>query len=153
MVWFLSAAAATWRSPKTAMEVLVVAGIFIFPMTQALLRLMGRPASLPKGHPMNGLAMQVAFVLPLSLPLVFAAAAYRQSWFYPAFMVALGAHYLPFIFLYGMWQFGALAACLIGSGMVIGMYFQSIFGLGGWVTAVMLLVFAFVGRSVALGDE
>jgi len=50
---------------------------------------------------MNALAMQVAFVLPLSLPLVFAATAYRQNWFYPAFMIALGSHYLPFIFLYG----------------------------------------------------
>jgi hypothetical protein len=151
-VWFLSAATATWHSPRTAMVVLVVAGIFIFPMTMLLLRLMGRPSSLPKGHPMNALAMQVAFVLPLSLPLVFAATAYRQNWFYPAFMIALGAHYLPFIFLYGTWQFGVLAAFLIGSGMVIGLFFPSVFSLGGWSTALMLLVFAFVGRSVALSD-
>ena len=135
------------------MAVLFVLGIFIFPMTQLLLRLMARPASLPKGHPMNALAMQVAFVLPLSLPLVFAATAYRQNWFYPAFMIALGSHYLPFIFLYGMWQFGVLAAFLIGSGLVIGLYLPSIFSLGGWSTAVMLLVFAFVGRSVALSEN
>jgi hypothetical protein len=81
------------------MAVLVVGGIFIFPMTQLLLRLIARPVSLPKGHPMNALAMQVAFVLPLSLPLVFAATAYRETWFFPAFMIAVGAHYLPFIFL------------------------------------------------------
>jgi uncharacterized protein DUF7010 len=148
-VWFLSAASATWYSPKTAMEVLVVAGFFIFPMTQLLLRLMGRPAGLPKGHPMNALGMQVAFVLPLCLPLAFASTAYRQNWFYPAVMIALGAHYLPFIFMYGMWQFGVLAAFLIGSGVVIGLYLPSIFSLGGWLTALALLVFAFVGRSVA----
>jgi hypothetical protein len=135
------------------MAVLFVLGIFIFPMTQLLLRLMARPASLPKGHPMNALAMQVAFVLPLTLPLVFAATAYRENWFYPAFMIALGSHYLPFIFLYGMWQFGVLAAFLIGSGLVIGLYLPSIFSLGGWSTAVMLLVFAFVGRSVALSEN
>lgn len=152
-VWFLSAATATWRSPRAAIVVLFVAGIFIFPLTQLLLRLMARPASLPKGHPMNALAMQVAFVLPLSLPLVFATTAYRQNWFYPAFMIALGAHYLPFIFLYGMWQFGILAAFLIGSGLAIGLYLPSVFSLGAWLTAGMLLVFAFVGRSVALSDE
>ena len=135
------------------MAVLFVVGIFIFPMTQLLLRLMARPASLPKGHPMNALGMQVAFVLPLTLPLVFAATAYRQNWFYPAFTIALGSHYLPFIFLYGMWQFGVLAAFLIGSGLLIGMYLPSIFSLGGWSTAVMLLVFAFVGRSVVLSDN
>lgn len=152
-VWFLSAATATWRSPRAAIVVLFVAGIFIFPLTQLLLRLMAQQASLPKGHPMNALAMQVAFVLPLSLPLVFATTAYRQNWFYPAFMIALGAHYLPFIFLYGMWQFGILAAFLIGSGLAIGLYLPSVFSLGAWLTAGMLLVFAFVGRSVALSDE
>ena len=132
------------------MEVLVVLGFFIFPITQLLLRLMARPASLPKGHPMNALAMQVAFVLPLTLPLVFAATAYHRNWFYPAFMIALGAHYLPFIFLYGMWQFGLLAALLVSSGLMIGLRFPSTFSLGGWLTAVVLLVFAFVGRIAAL---
>jgi hypothetical protein len=87
------------------------------------------------------------------LPLVFAATAYRQNWFYPAFMIALGSHYLPFIFLYGMWQFGVLAVLLIGSGLLIGMYLPSIFSLGAWSTALMLLVFAFVGRRVALADN
>jgi hypothetical protein len=135
------------------MEVLVFVGIFIFPMTQLLLRLMGRPASLPKGHPMNGLGIQVAFVLPLTLPLVFASTAYRQNWFYPAFMIALGAHYLPFIFMYGMWQFGILAAFLIGSGLAIGLYVPSVFSLGGWLTALALLVFAFVGRGVAQASQ
>jgi len=136
-----------------AMEVLVVAGIFIFPMTRLLLNAMGRPSSLPKGHPMNALAMQVAFVLPLTLPLVFAAAAYRRNWFYPAFMIALGSHYLPFIFLYGMWQFGVLAALLVSSGLLIGMYLPSVFSLGAWLTAVVLLGFAFVGRAVSLADN
>ncbi len=126
---------------------------FIFPMTQLLLRLMGRPASLPKGHPMNALGIQVAFVLPLTLPLVFASTAYRQNWFYPAFMIALGAHYLPFIFMYGMWQFGILAAFLIGPGLAIGLYLPSVFSMGGWLTALTLLVFAFVGRGVALRDQ
>jgi hypothetical protein len=77
------------------------------------LRSMGRPSALPKGHPMNALGMQVAFLVPLSLPLIGAATLYRQNWFYPAFMVVVGAHYLPFIFSYRRWQFGVLAASLI----------------------------------------
>jgi hypothetical protein len=121
-VWLLSAAAATWLSPKAAILVLVLAGTVIFPLTQMLLRLMGRPASLPKGHPMNALAMQVAFTLPLSFPLIFAATVHHLPWFYPAFMIALGAHYLPFVFLYGMPQFAALAAVLVAAGMILGMY-------------------------------
>ena len=146
VVWFLSAAGATWSSFRAGFLILVIGGFFIFPLTQLLLRVMGGPYSLPKGHPMNGLAMQVAFVLPLTLPLVFAATAYRQSWFYPAFMLALGAHYLPFIFLYGMWEFGVLAGVLIGLGVTLGLYVPNPLSLGAWVTAVLLLVFSLVGR-------
>lgn len=62
---------------QAAILVLVLAGTVIFPLTQMLLRLMGRPASLPKGHPMNALAMQVAFTLPLSFPLIFAATVHH----------------------------------------------------------------------------
>ena len=153
LVWFVSAALATWSSPRAGIIAVVVAGIFIFPMTLLLLRFMGHGTGLAAGHPMNGLGRQVAFMLPLNLPLVAAAALFRLNWFYPALMIALGSHYLPFIFMYGMWQFGVLAAALIGGGVVLALYFPSIFSLGAWITASLLLVFAFVGRGVALRDQ
>jgi hypothetical protein len=149
LVWFASAVLSLWYAPRISISVLVLGGIFIFPMTQLVLRLMGRPASLPKGHPMNALAMQIAFTVPCSLPLVAAASLYRLNWFYPAFMIVVGAHYLPFVFLYGMWQFAVLAGLLIGGGLLIGVYFSSTFAVGGWFTALALLTFAFVGRQVA----
>jgi small basic protein len=149
VVWFVSAALATWRSPRAAIIAVVIAGTFIFPLTQLLLRLMGRNPGLPKGHPMNDLGRQVAFTLPFNLPLVAAATLYRLDWFYPALMIALGTHYLPFMFLYGMWQFGILAASLIAVGLVLGLYLPSIFSLGAWFTALALLIFAFAGRSIA----
>jgi hypothetical protein len=49
LVWLVSAVLATWQSPKSAIIALVAGGFFIFPLTQLLLRLMGRPASLPTG--------------------------------------------------------------------------------------------------------
>lgn len=153
-VWLLSAALATWHSPRTAIEALVFGGVFIFPLTQLLLRVMGRPYGLPKGHPMNALGMQVAFTVPLGLPVVGAATLCHQNWFYPACMVVVGAHYLPFIFQYGMWQFGALAASLIGAGLAIALYLPAAgFSAGGWFTALALFIFAFVGRSVAAREH
>jgi hypothetical protein len=149
LVWLVSAVLATWGSSQLAIAVLVVGGAAIFPLTQLSLRLMGRPTGLPRDHPMNGLAMQVAFVLPLHLPLVGAAALFRLDWFYPAFMVALGAHYLPFVFLYGMWQYGVLAAVLVGAGLALALYLPPTFALGAWVTVAVLVVFAFVARESA----
>jgi hypothetical protein len=97
MGWFVSPALTAWYSTKTAISLLVFAGMFISPMTQLLLRRMGRPFSLAKGHPMNDLAMQIAFTVPFSLPLVASAAPNRLAWFYPAFMM---------VSVRGMWQFG-----------------------------------------------
>ena len=153
ILWLLSAALATFYTINSAILVLVLGGIFIFPLTQLTLRLMGRRASLGKEHPMNQLAMQVAFTLPLNLLIVLAATLYRLNWFYPAFMIALGAHYLPFVFLYGMRQFAVLAAVFIAAGVIIGMYFSRSFSLGGWYTGVVLLIFAFVGRSAVLHES
>lgn len=149
LIWFASAVLATWISPRAGILTLVFGGMLIFPLTQLTLRLMGRPASLPKGHPMNALAMQIAFLVPLGLPLVGAAALHRLSWFYPAFLLVVGAHYLPFTFLYGMRQFIALAALMMTAGLLIGLYVPSPFSLGGWIGAALLLLFAFTGLRQA----
>ncbi len=149
VLWGTSAAACTWHSLRLGELILVLGGLLIFPATQLLLRTMGHAYALPKGHPMNALGMQVAFTLPLSLPLVIGIAAFRPSWFYPAFMIVLGAHYLPFVFMYGMWQFAGLCAILVASGVALGMYLPEPVSFGAWWTAAVLLAFAFVGRDVA----
>jgi hypothetical protein len=149
VLWGTSAAACTWHSLHLGEIILVLGGFLIFPVTQLLLRSLGHAYALPKGHPMNALAIQIAFTLPLTLPVVIGIAALRPAWFYPAFMITLGAHYLPFVFLYGMWQFAGLCAALVASGVAIGMYLPNPLSLGAWLTASLLFLFAFVGRHVA----
>lgn len=143
VIWLVSAILGTWVSERSAILVLVLAGMFIFPLTQLTLRLLGHSGGLPREHPMNALAMQVAFIVPLCLPVIGAASLYKLNWFYPAFMLIVGVHYMPFIFLYGMWEFAVLAAMLIFGSLGIGMFLPEPFATGGWYTAVALLVFAF----------
>ena len=152
-LWLLSAALGTWGTTRLAILVLVVGGMFIFPLTMLLLRAMGRPASLSPGNRLGGLAMQIAFTIPLSLPLVGAATLHHLNWFYPSVMIVVGAHYLPFVFLYGMWPFALLAGLMIGGGVWIGLYVPASFGLGGWLTGVVLLLFAFAGLGIARAEE
>jgi hypothetical protein len=153
VLWCASAAACTLHSLRLGELILILGGFLIFPLTQLVLRSMGHAYALPKGHPMNALGAQVAFTLPLTLPLVIGIAALHPVWFYPALMITLGAHYLPFIFMYGMWQFGVLSATLIVSGVAIAMYLPTSVSLGAWLTAVLLFAFAFVGRRVARSDS
>ena len=146
-LWLVSAALGTWVSPRAGIMELLLCGFFIFPITQLLLRVAGRPASLRSENPLGHLAMQIAFTLPISMLLLVPVTEFRLSLFYPALMV-LGAHYLPFTFLYGMRMFLPLAAILIGGGVVIAMYLPASFSLGGWVGGLTLFAFALIGRAL-----
>jgi hypothetical protein len=56
----------------------------------------------------------------------------------------VGTRYLPFIFLYGMWEFAILAAILIFGSVGIVMLLPDSFTFGGWFTAIVLLLFGFI---------
>ena len=149
LLWLASAAAATWGTPRLAIVLVVCGGFFIFPLTMLGLRLLGGPWKLSPGNPLNALGMQVAFVLPLCLPLVGAATLEKLEWFYPALMILLGAHYLPFIFLYGMPMFGVLAAVLVSLGMLMANAARPAFAAPAWITGAILIGFAFAGLWLA----
>ena len=142
VIWLASAVAAQSANTRAAITIIVVGGAFIFPITQTVLRLSGRPATLSANNPLSALAMQTAFIVPLLLPLAFAAALYNVNWFHPAVMLIVGAHYLPFIFLYGMRSFGVLAIVLMAGAVAIALRRADSFATAAWVTATALLVFA-----------
>ena len=152
IIWLVSAALGTWATPKASILAVILGGFFIFPLTQLLLRLSGRPASVSKQNAFHSLGMQVAFVLPLSMLLLFPVTLYRLNWFFPALLILLGAHYLPFATLYGMRMFLFLAAILIAAGVVIALYFPATFSLGAWIGGLALLAFACLGRSIAAAE-
>ncbi len=149
LLWLASAALAAGSGPRAAIGTLVVGGFFIFPVTELLVRAVGRKAPLDPDNALRHLGAQVAFVLPLSMPLLLPVALYRVSWFYPAMTILLGAHYLPFTFLYGMRMFAVLAAVLVGGGVAIALHWPASFAAAGWYTGVALIAFAIVGRAIA----
>ena len=152
VIWLAAAALGTWVTPKASILSLVIAGFFIFPLTQMLLRLSGRPASVSRENPFNSLGMQIAFVLPFSMLLLVPVGLYNLNLFFPALMVLLGAHYFPFATLYGMRMFLFLGGILIAAGVVVARYFSGTFSLGAWVGGLALFVFACIGRSIATGE-
>lgn len=146
VLWLASAALATWSTPRMAIIAIVVGGFFIFPLTTLLLRLAGEPTSLSSDNTLYQLGAQVALVLPLSMPLLLPVARYRLALFFPALLVLVGAHYLPFIFLYGMRMFGVLAAALVAGGILLPRLLPSSFSAAAWYGGVVLIVFAVIGR-------
>src|SRR5881296_2604656 len=79
VLWLLSAAIGAWVSPGPGIAVLCVGGALIFPVTQLVLRTMGRPATLRADNPLSHLAMQIVFTIPLGLPLVGLCRAVRPD--------------------------------------------------------------------------
>jgi hypothetical protein len=148
-LWLSSAAVATWGTPQRAMALLFVGGFFIYPLTVLVLKALGQRTPLSAENPLRGLAMQIAFTVPMGLPLVLAATLHRTEWFYPSFMLLVGAHYLPFVFLYGMPMFAVLCGLLVGGGVLLGLYAPHAFALGGWLAGATMLVFAVLGRALA----
>ena len=145
-LWLLAAGASMVISHTAGVVTLLAGGTLILPITTLVLRASGGPASLPKGHPMARLAMQIAFTAPLGLLVAVAAAGYRMDWFFPASMIIVGAHYLPFTFLYGMPLFAALGALLSLGGVALALWLPNTFPTGGWLTGCVLLAFAFLLR-------
>jgi hypothetical protein len=143
-IWFASAALATWGSRNTAVLTLVGGGVFIFPLTTLVLRALGRPASLSRENPLGFLAMQVAFTIPLAIPLILAATAYKPEWFYAGCLIVVGAHYLPFITLYGQPIFGAAGVLMAAAGILLPRVRPGEFATGGWLGAAMLAVLGIV---------
>jgi hypothetical protein len=140
ILWLGSAAIATWGSRTLAVYVLMLGGAFIFPAMTLVLKLMGRPAFASKDNPLNKLAMQVAFTVPLSIPLILAASRNQPEWFYAGFLIVVGAHYLPFVTLYGQPLFYAVAAVMIGAGVALPLLQPGVFAVGGWFAGILFAV-------------
>ena len=148
-LWAVSGLLATVNSPRAGIIALCLGGALIFPVTSALLKLTRGRGALSKENPMDQLATQIAFTIPFVLPVVGGAALYKLNWFYPAMLVIVGAHYLPFAFLYGMRAFLVLGGAMIAEGVMIGLYANETFTLGAWVGVAMFVTFAFVGKAIA----
>jgi len=153
IIWLISAGISVAVTPNLGMVVLFFGCMGIFPLTQLTLKLIGRSAKVNKENGLWALGSQIAFTVPLNFLLVGAIILFRPEWFFPAAMIIVGTHYLPFITLYGMRMFALLAALLILGGVYFALYGPQIFSLGGWFTGIMLIVFAFIGRTIVLNEE
>lgn len=146
LIWLISAAISLLVDPRYGMVTLFFCSMLIFPLTQVLIRAMGRPGKTSEENKLWPLGAQTAFTVPINFLLVGAATLYRQDWFFPAAMIVVGSHYLPFITLYGMKMFGILAGLLVVGGLFLALYGPAVFSLGGWITGLLLILFAFLGR-------
>ena len=142
VIWAAASAVFTWGSVAAGMAALFFGGMLIFPLSTLLMKLLGGPIALPKGHPSAALAMQCAFTVPLGMLIAIALGTYEPVLFFPAALIIVGAHYLVFISLYGMRLFAVLAGALILLGVSVLFVAPELGGISGWLGAAVFLLFA-----------
>ncbi len=76
----------------------------------------------------------------LGLPAALGATPYRQEWFFPAMMIVIGAYYLPFRPLSGLWEFVPLGLGMWCVGLVVAVRLPSLAAPAGALTGVAVLV-------------
>lgn len=143
-IWLIAAAVTTWHSPTAGALALFFGGMLIFPLLTLLLRLLGGESALPKGHPMIALAMQTAFVVPIALVVALWLLPIAPELFPAAALVIVGAHYLPFVFLYGRREYWVFAAVSITAGVVVGTLFADPAPIAAWSGALVHIAFGVV---------
>jgi len=153
LIWLAAAGVSVISDPVYGMLVLFFGSMMIFPLTQLTLRAIKRAAKVSKNNKLWSLGSQIAFTVPINFLLVGALILFRPLWFFPAAMIIVGSHYLPFMTLYGMKLFGILAVLLILGGTGLALFGPQLFSLGGWLTGTLLIAFAFIGRSVVRKEE
>ena len=142
VLWLASATLGALDQIPFAILLLIIGGMLIHPVSLIASRLVGLPQ--PAGtNRLPILNTWLALMIPLGLPLVFmAVAGNRTNLFYPAFAVLIGAHWLPFIYIYAMKSFAVLAGVFVLIGVIFGFILNGSFSVCGFVVGGVLLLFA-----------
>ena len=153
VLWLLSAGLGAANKLNAAMIVLLMGGMFIHPLAMAISRLLKRPVP-NNSNRLPILNTWIALTIPLSLPLLFMAiSSGNQNLFFPAFTVLVGAHWLPFAYIYSMKSFLALSGLLVLAGTLFGFIFIRDFALCGFIAGSIHLFFAVIHFTLVRREQ
>jgi hypothetical protein len=139
LVWLASAASWSVFGTSAGVLILLVAAFFIYPVTALVSRLLGSPGIVLSTNPLRVASVTIPIVGALGIPVAGAAGLYEIEWFYPALMLIIGAHYLPFSLLYGMRIFIPLGASIWIVGLVLALWARENSVVGAWFTGLALV--------------
>jgi hypothetical protein len=147
-MWLTSGLVALWDTSAHAIWALLIGGVFIFPVSNVIEKILGKRAHHTKGNPLGALAMEGTIWMIMCLPLAYGLSLLHHEWFFQGMLMIIGGRYLTFTTLYGLrlyWVLGALlggAAYLLFSlrqpahvSALTGGIIEIVFGIFMWVNA------------------
>lgn len=108
-----------------------------------LQKILRRPG-VGKGNPLIRLSVTSAFIIPLCYPVIAAATVTNINWFFPAFAVVVGAHFMPYAHIYRMHSYLILGGVLVTGASLIGYFLPNGFSQAGYFAGAVLILFSVI---------
>lgn len=143
LVWCVAGIVALLHTNQSSMLTLFFGGMFIFPLSMLLAKILKRPGNHDPRNPLNKLALESTILLFVGLFLAFTIARLQVEWFYPIMLLTIGVRYLLFNTLYGAKIYWLLGAILMFSGAAC-IIFNADFLIGAFVGGITEIVFSLV---------
>ena len=143
-LWILSGIISKFTSIGFTILFFFFATAVNFPIGEFVRKLMKVPYSMNKDNNLAKLFPWLSFTIPLSIPLIYMACQYNINYFFPAFTILVGAHYLPFVWAYKMPTFAILSILLVFTGSYIAIYFNNVFDLAAYTTGAIIIIFGII---------
>lgn len=112
LIWLTSAIVSQQFSNKQAIWTLLIGGMFIFPLSILLAKVIGISGTHTKENPLGSLAMEGTISMIMCLPLAFGLSLQHIEWFFQAMLMIIGGRYLTFASIYGIRLYWILGAVL-----------------------------------------
>jgi len=142
LVWIASGSISLFVSTGMTILFFFFAAGIAFPVGEVLKKGLKVPDRISTDNHLPRLFMYLGASIPLSFPVIYMSMQHNINWFFPAFAVIVGGHYMPFIWAYKMPSFGILGILLIAIGSFTGWKYPDDFSLAAYISGGVLVAFA-----------
>lgn len=144
LLWIISGVISNYTSTTIAILFFFFATAINFPIGELFRKLFKVQNKMSKENKLDKLFPLLSMTIPLSIPLVYMAVQHNINWFFSAFSVLIGAHYLPFVWAYKMPTFAVLGVLIVLSGSYIAYFYPDSFDLAAYTTGGLIVLFGII---------
>lgn len=119
IIWVIASLVVNYYSPQKGILTLIIGGMFIFPLSMSVEKIIGIKGGHKKDNPLGKLAMEGTIWMLMCIPLAYGLSLVKNEWFFQGMLMIIGGRYLTFSSIYGKqiyWILGAvlgLTACIL----------------------------------------
>jgi hypothetical protein len=140
IAWIASAALSEIFTNEYAILFFILSLSVTFPVGELLRKVFQSRNFISASNKLGQLFMFSAFTIPACYPLVYFLCKVKINYFFPAFSILVGAHYLIFVYAYDRKIFLVLAIAMIAQGVWSVHTLPLSFSIAGYIAGSMIFL-------------